>query len=73
MTPVRRHMTGDLILHNLSPKTIRLYTKWVADFAKYFHTSPEQLGPGPCNPHWRRRSRPTTQRLRPPHLHPQGR
>ena len=25
--------------------TIRLYIKWIADFAKYFHTSPEHLGP----------------------------
>ena len=45
MTPLRRRMTEDLILHNLSPKTIRLYIKWVADFAKHFHTSPEHLRP----------------------------
>src|SRR3954452_11701601 len=45
MTPLRRRMTDDLILHNRSPKTIRLYIHWGADFAKYFHTSPEQLGP----------------------------
>ena len=45
MTRLRRRMTEDLILHNLSPKTIRLYVNWVADFARHFHTSPEQLGP----------------------------
>jgi integrase/recombinase XerD len=45
MTPLRRRMTEDLILHDLSPKTSRRYIKWVADFAQYFHTSPDQLGP----------------------------
>jgi|GEM_PF-6914647 len=44
MTPQRRRMTADPIRFNLSPKTIRLYINWVADFAKYFHTSPEHLG-----------------------------
>jgi site-specific recombinase XerD len=45
MTPLRRRMTEDLTLHNLSPKTARRYIKWVADFALHFHTSPEHLGP----------------------------
>jgi integrase len=38
-------MTEDLILHNLSPKTICLYINWVADFARHLHASPDQLGP----------------------------
>ena len=37
MTPLRRRMTEDLILHNLSPKTSRLSINWVTDFARHFH------------------------------------
>jgi integrase/recombinase XerD len=45
MTPLRRRMTEDMILRNRSPKTIRAYTGYVADFARYFHTPPDRLGP----------------------------
>jgi integrase/recombinase XerD len=45
MTPLRRRMTEDMILRNRSPKTIRAYTGRVADFARYFHTPPDRLGP----------------------------
>ena len=45
MTPLRRRMTEDLILRNRTPQTIRAYTGWVADFALYFHTPPDRLGP----------------------------
>ena len=44
MTPLRRRMTDDLILRNRTPQTIKAYTGWVADFARYFHTSPDRLG-----------------------------
>ena len=45
MTPLRRRRTADLILHNRSPKTIRLYFNGVADLARHFHAAPDQLGP----------------------------
>jgi integrase/recombinase XerD len=45
MTPLRRRMIDDLTLRNRAPRTIQVYTGCVADFARHFHASPEDLGP----------------------------
>ena len=45
MTPLRRRMIDDLMLRNRAPRTIEVYTECVADFARHFHASPEDLGP----------------------------
>ena len=44
MTPLRKRMTEELQLRNLSPVTARIYLKMVERFAKHFHASPERLG-----------------------------
>ena len=50
MTPLRRRMIDDMTLRNFTPKTIQAYVRCVARFARYFHCSPERLGPSTCEP-----------------------
>ena len=44
MTPLRKRMLEDMTLRNFSPETQRSYTHYLAAFAKYFNSSPEDLG-----------------------------
>jgi integrase/recombinase XerD len=45
MTHLRQCMKEGLRMRSFSQLTIRDYTYTVAEFAKYFHKSPDQLGP----------------------------
>jgi len=45
ITPLRQRMIEDMQVRNLSSKTIAIYVDAVAKFAKYFHKSPDLLGP----------------------------
>jgi integrase/recombinase XerD len=45
MTPLRRRMTEDMQVRNLSPHTQNSYVQQVSLFARHFGKSPEVLGP----------------------------
>lgn len=45
MTPLRQRMTEDMQVRNLAPATQKSYLRHVFQFARYFHKSPELLGP----------------------------
>jgi site-specific recombinase XerD len=45
MTPLRRRLIEDMTLPNFQPGSIDTYVRYVAAFARYFHTAPDQLGP----------------------------
>jgi len=45
MTPLRQRLIEDLQVRNYSPRTVECYVRHVAEFARHFHTSPDQLGP----------------------------
>ncbi len=43
MTPLRQRFTEDMQLRGLAPTTQRSYLHYVADFARFYNTSPEHL------------------------------
>jgi len=43
MTPLRQRFIEDMQLHGLAPTTQRSYIHYVAEYAKYYKTSPERL------------------------------
>ena len=45
MTHLRQRMLDELQRRNYSQSTVSCYIHAVEDFAKYFHRSPERLGP----------------------------
>ena len=45
MTPLRQRMIEDMQLRNFSTETIRSYIHYIGEYALYYNTPPEQLGP----------------------------
>ena len=44
MSPLRRRMTEDMTIRNLSPATQQSYIHAVSKFSRYFGHSPDRLG-----------------------------
>lgn len=44
MTPLRQRMTEDMQLRNLGPETQRSYLHYISGLARFYQTSPDQLG-----------------------------
>ncbi len=45
MTPLRQRMLEDMSIRNLAENTQQSYLQQISSYAKYFHRSPEVLGP----------------------------
>ena len=44
ISPLRQRMIDDMKMRNIAPSTQKVYTYAVANFARYHHKSPDQLG-----------------------------
>jgi integrase/recombinase XerD len=44
VTPLRQRFIEDMQLHGLAPTTQRSYIHYIAEFARFYNASPEQLG-----------------------------
>jgi integrase/recombinase XerD len=44
MTAFRQRMREDLQIRKYAPRTVRCYTRSVAEFAQHFNRPPDQLG-----------------------------
>jgi len=45
MTPLRQRMVDELRLRNYADNTVERYVDSVESFARYFHRSPDRMGP----------------------------
>lgn len=43
-SPLRQRMLDDMAMRNMSPNTQKVYTYAVANFARFYHQSPDKLG-----------------------------